>query len=251
MPDLPLRITGLIELVMAHRALPDARWGTEWSALIGNSAAIVKVRLALAQMAARPRASVLMLGERGTGKQRCSAMLHENTYPKGQSFELSQSSQLPELESRLRALRAIKAEQPGQGLTIRVSDLANAVEDIQRCMARLLAEQRLPVRLIACGLGARPDATSVERRRLEPACRFAFTLRLPPLRERLEDIAPLARHFAERAARGAASVRFSPADIAHMQRYSWPGNLSQLAAFVAAQSVEEPPVVREAARLSV
>jgi DNA-binding NtrC family response regulator len=251
MPDLRGRITSLIQLVVAHRAQPEAKGRIQRPALIGNSAAIATVRLALAQMAVRPRASVLILGERGTGKQRCSAILHENTYPRGQSFELSQLRQLPELESRLCALRAIRAEQPGLGLTIRVPELASADEDIQRCVARLLADQRLPVRLIACSLGARPEATSVERRRLEPACRFAFALRLPPLRDRLEDIAPLARHFAERVARASLTVRFSPAEIAQMRRYSWPGNLSELQAFVAAQSVEEAPTVREAARLSV
>lgn len=251
MPDLPQRMTARIEPIMAHRAPSGAKCRTQRPALVGNSAATVKVRLALAQMAARPRASVLILGERGTGKRHCSAILHEQTYPQGQSFELRQSSQLPELEARLHALRVIRGEQPEPGLTIRVSDLATAAEDIQRCVARLLAEQRLPVRLIACSLGARQEANSVERRRLEPACRFAFALRLPPLRERLEDIGLLAQAFAERAARGNSTVRFSPADIVQMQHYSWPGNLSELAAFVAALSVEEAPAPREAARLSM
>ena len=212
--------------------------GVASPALLGNSAAIVRARLQLGQMAQRPRASVLILGERGTGKRLCSTLLHESTYPNGHYFELSHASQLPELEARLSALFRNRAAQSTPGLTVFVPNFAAAVDGIQRCAARLLAEQRLPMRLIASSASAPPGANSVELRRLEPTCRFAFALRLPPLRERSEDIALLAQHFAQRAARGGLPLHFSAADTARMQRYPWPGNVPELAAVVAAHAVK-------------
>ncbi|MBN2022327.1 MAG: sigma 54-interacting transcriptional regulator [Pirellulales bacterium] len=58
-----------------------------------------------------------------------------------------------------------------------------------------------------------------------------FPIVLPPLRERLEDVAELARHFAERAARrfGLPVVLPSEADIRLLASYSWPGNIRELA----------------------
>src|SRR5205807_7834503 len=57
----------------------------------------------------------------------------------------------------------------------------------------------------------------------------AVTLYLPPLRERREDILPLARHFAERAAKpGTRPVRFSRDAVSLLENYDWPGNIREL-----------------------
>jgi DNA-binding NtrC family response regulator len=54
-------------------------------------------------------------------------------------------------------------------------------------------------------------------------------LHLPPLRERGRDVEHLARHYAQRFDKGRPSVRvFSPAALAAMQRYTWPGNIREL-----------------------
>ncbi|MBX3396975.1 MAG: sigma 54-interacting transcriptional regulator [Phycisphaerae bacterium] len=57
-----------------------------------------------------------------------------------------------------------------------------------------------------------------------------FPIHIPPLRERREDIASLACHFAERAATrfGLALVMPSPEDIRQLMRYAWPGNVREL-----------------------
>jgi len=59
-----------------------------------------------------------------------------------------------------------------------------------------------------------------------------FPLRLPSLRERPADIAPLARHFAERAGLRLRGVPLAPtaADVALLEAYPWPGNVRELAA---------------------
>src|SRR5262249_9057802 len=61
-----------------------------------------------------------------------------------------------------------------------------------------------------------------------------FPVRLPPLRERREDIAALAAHFALRAAKrlGAPPVVPAAADLELLLAYSWPGNVRELAAVI-------------------
>ncbi len=62
----------------------------------------------------------------------------------------------------------------------------------------------------------------------------AFPIRVPPLRERLGDVAELAAHFALRAARrfGLAAVHPSPEDVALLRSYHWPGNVREFAAVI-------------------
>jgi hydrogenase-4 transcriptional activator len=61
-----------------------------------------------------------------------------------------------------------------------------------------------------------------------------FPIRLPPLRERIEDIPPLAAHFAWRAGNrlGGTPLSLSPQDIELLVSYSWPGNVRELAAVI-------------------
>jgi hydrogenase-4 transcriptional activator len=75
-----------------------------------------------------------------------------------------------------------------------------------------------------------------------------FVIRLPSLRERLDDIAALADHFAERAAHryGVGSLRVTPADVTLLQRYPWPGNVRELSAVI-----ERAAILGEGKRLDV
>jgi DNA-binding NtrC family response regulator len=59
---------------------------------------------------------------------------------------------------------------------------------------------------------------------------FVFPLRLPPLRERREDIPALVEHFARQvsAANGWKTMRFTEGAIAALQNHSWPGNIREL-----------------------
>jgi transcriptional regulator with GAF, ATPase, and Fis domain len=61
-----------------------------------------------------------------------------------------------------------------------------------------------------------------------------FVIRIPPLRRRLQDIPPLAEHFAGRAGLRLAGVPLvpSPADLARLMTYRWPGNVRELAAVI-------------------
>jgi two-component system response regulator HydG len=56
----------------------------------------------------------------------------------------------------------------------------------------------------------------------------AVSILLPPLRERREDIPPLAQAFADRVYSLSPAVRFSPEAVKLLERYSWPGNIREL-----------------------
>jgi transcriptional regulator with GAF, ATPase, and Fis domain len=75
-----------------------------------------------------------------------------------------------------------------------------------------------------------------------------FVIRLPPLRERLDDIAALADHFAARAARrfGVAALRVTPQDLELLKGYAWPGNVRELSAVI-----ERAAILGEGKRLDV
>ena len=75
-----------------------------------------------------------------------------------------------------------------------------------------------------------------------------FVIRLPPLRERPDDIAALADHFAARAARrfGVASLRVTPDDLELLKGYAWPGNVRELSAVI-----ERAAILGEGKRLDV
>ncbi|MBV9211133.1 MAG: sigma-54-dependent Fis family transcriptional regulator, partial [Acidobacteria bacterium] len=89
--------------------------------------------------------------------------------------------------------------------------------------------QRLDVRVIAAS--NRDVSKEVEAGRFRQDLFYrlnAMTIYLPPLRERREDIFPLASSFAERVWSLSPSVKFSPEALALLERYSWPGNIREL-----------------------
>lgn len=75
-----------------------------------------------------------------------------------------------------------------------------------------------------------------------------FPMRLPPLRERLEDLPALAGYFAERAGRrlGVQNLLPTPVDIELLKEYSWPGNVRELASVI-----ERAAIIGEGRRLEV
>lgn len=75
-----------------------------------------------------------------------------------------------------------------------------------------------------------------------------FPIRLPPLRERIEDIASLAAHFAQRAGRRLFGVDLVPADSDYelMRAYNWPGNVRELASVI-----ERAAILGEGKRLDI
>lgn len=94
---------------------------------------------------------------------------------------------------------------------------------------------RAHVRIIAASSVALEQALAEHRLREDLYYRLsAFTVHVPPLRQRKDEIALLMRYFMHKLARhyGLAQRGFSPAMLESCQNYSWPGNLRELEAFV-------------------
>jgi two-component system response regulator AtoC len=225
-------------------------------AFIGESGASRRLLDEVALIAANPVPVVLVLGESGTGKQLICRMLHDRSARSGGPFIELNCSAIPEslVESELfgherGAFSDARERKPGlveiaDGGTLfldEVGDLgAGAQAKLltfieQRSFRRLgsTASRQVDVRIVAAtnrDLGAAVQARAFREDlwyRLN-----ALTLRLPPLRERREDIAPLAEHFLLEAS-GQFNRRWrglAPPTVRLLERARWPGNARELKA---------------------
>jgi two-component system nitrogen regulation response regulator GlnG len=206
------------------------------SLFIGRSASIRKVA-ALVRKYAESRNSVLILGETGTGKELVARALHEY------------SSALPDglAESELFGAEkgAFTDAVRRNGALCRASKGTLFLDEIG---SMSLAVQPKLLRALETGeylrLGAEKPETSdfrlvsatcedIERRMAEGRFRSDLfyrisdlPIRLPPLRERLEDVGELAEHFCQEAGKGSCSLSREAFD--KLADYDWPGNVREL-----------------------
>jgi len=215
--------------------------------LVGDSPAVTALKTRIDQLSRRSRAPVVVYGEAGTGKRHCARALHRATHPKGFWFELEDASDLPELESHLLALSKSTSAEAEAGTTVYVHQLAEAPSAIQARVSKLLQEQSLPFRVIVSS--TRPLVVAARNQSLQSdlAFRFPNELKLPPLCERKEDIAPLVRHFAAlyAARHGCGLTTLSPDALRVLLEHSWPGNASELSHFVERLASDVGPGVVE------
>jgi DNA-binding NtrC family response regulator len=202
--------------------------------LLGGGAAMTRVRLGIDQLSRRSRAPVMLIGEFGTGRRHVARALHARTYPDGDFFELVGASRLDELERRVKALHTCTSSESTAGLSVYVHELTEAPAVVQLALAQLMPEQGLRLRVIASS--SRPLAQAVREGALRSDLLFLFphALELPPLRDRKEDIALLAAHFAGLLAKrhGRAPMLFEQSAIERMVEHDWPGNLTELLSLV-------------------
>jgi two-component system response regulator AtoC len=201
---------------------------------------------------------VLILGESGTGKKVTAHLIHKLSPQSQRRFLKVNCAALPGelLKSELfgyeggtfpGAMRRKqgKFERCENG-TILLDEVAEMSGDIQAKLLhvfqdqdffRLRGENKIGVNVrILSATTANVHQLIVERRfREDLYCRLsAFTIMLPPLRERQEEIPLLLRHFMGRIAAqySRPPLQFSPVLIEACLRYSWPGNLRELHNFV-------------------
>jgi DNA-binding NtrC family response regulator len=205
------------------------------------------VRNGVAQLARRSRTPVLISGEFGAGKRHCARALHCSTYPEGEFFELDGPARLLELERRRNSLRVQRGTQ-AFGLTVFLHELCDAPVTMQLALSRLLSEQSFPMRVVVSSSRSLSLAARDGLVRADLAFSFPATIQLPPLRDRLEDMPELVRHFAElAAARTKAPItHFSDEAIERLEEHSWPGNVAELQQVVSNLSEEFGPSTIEA-----
>jgi DNA-binding NtrC family response regulator len=225
--------------------------------IVGRSPLLLQT-LQRARAAAATGADVLIEAESGTGKELLAKFIHESSDRSRQAFVAVNCAALPEhlLESELfghakGAFTGANTAKAGKfeladGGTLLLDEIGEMPLNLQPKLLRVLQEREferlgetrsthVDIRVIAttnASLG-----TMVEQGRFRSDLYYRLNvipLSIPALRERIEDIPPLARYFVEKFATktGGASPVLDPSFIERLQAHSWPGNIRELANFM-------------------
>jgi formate hydrogenlyase transcriptional activator len=221
--------------------------------IIGKSAVLQRV-LAEAECVAKTDSPVLLLGETGTGKEPLAETIHEMSTRIGRQMVVVNCASLPStlVESELfgreagaytgAATAQIGRFAAADGSTLFLDEIGDLPVDLQSKLLRVLEDGRferlgspatikVDVRLIAATNRDLDKAVEEGRFRADLFHRLnVFPIRVPPLRERREDIPLLIWAFVERFARrmGKQIKRIPARTIRQLQQYSWPGNIREL-----------------------
>ncbi len=220
--------------------------------MFGESEALREVQRMVARVA--PAAStVLVEGETGTGKELVARAIHARSGRRGRFVAVNCGSISPELlESELfghtkGAFTGAQSARDGlfssaEGGTIFLDEIGEMALPLQANLLRVLEQRRIrPLgadREIAvnCRVIAATNQrlrTRVEKSEFREDLFYrlnVLTITIPALRQRIEDIPILAKHFSETLAAelGVAPIPFNHADFVQMQSYHWPGNIREL-----------------------
>lgn len=218
---------------------------------IGESMAMRKVR-ELISIVAPSNTPVLVLGETGTGKELAARAIHDLSPRAGNPFVAINSSTLQEtiLESELFGYKKgafTGAQTDKMGLleiahngTLFVDEIGDMGQAIQAKLLRVLEtgtfvklgdtkETRVDIRFIFAT--NKNLKTEMQEKKFRSDLFFrinTFTITLPPLREKKDDIALLADYFLDKFKGGGKRKEFSPKAISFFMAYDWPGNVREL-----------------------
>src|SRR5438067_5459076 len=220
--------------------------------LVGRSEAFIEVMKHVGRVAATSL-PVLIAGESGTGKEVVARALHRRSRRASRPFVAVNCGAIPSelIESELfghvrGSFTGATSDRAGlfeeaDGGTVFLDEITETTPAFQVKLLRALQEgeirrvgsnrtQRVDVRVVTASNRDVESEVEAARFRQDLFYRLnAVTLHLPPLRERREDIMPLARHFAESAARpGSGPVSFSRDAVGALMCYEWPGNIREL-----------------------
>ena len=221
--------------------------------MLGQAPAMQEVFRAIGRLS-QSNATVLITGESGTGKELVARALHRHSPRAARPFIAINTAAIPKdlLESELfghergaftgaQSARRGRYEQ-AEGGTLFLDEIGDMPPDLQVRLLRVLADgeyyrvgghdpQKSNVRVIAATHQNLEDRVRQGLFREDLLHRLdVVRLRLPPLRERLEDIAPLARHFLLKSARELAVEPkvLSDGALKLLSAFPFPGNVRQL-----------------------
>jgi DNA-binding NtrC family response regulator len=229
-------------------ASPQSRFSEE--TLVGSSEAMRRVQKAIG-LAADSDATVLILGETGTGKELVARALHEHSRRKGKPFIAVNCAAIPAelLESELfghvkGAFTGATSDRMGafreaNGGTLFLDEIGDMSAVMQAKILRALQERivtplggkaaSVDARVVAATHRDLPSLVSAGGFREDLFYRLnVVSIMLPPLRERRADIVPLAEHFLQLSAGEKTPKRLSTLAAARLLHHSWPGNVREL-----------------------
>jgi DNA-binding NtrC family response regulator len=222
--------------------------------IVGRSDVMQEV-FRLVEQVAPARSTVLITGESGTGKELIAKAIHEASTRAGRPFVTVNSSNIPSelLESELfghtrGAFTGAIAAKKGlfevaDGGSIFLDEIGDIPPETQVRLLRVIQEReftplgdttprRVDVRIVAATNIDLKEAVRQGGFREDLYYRLAVVpIELPPLRDRREDILPLAQHFIQKYNEENArnvSEHIAPDVLAMLESYSWPGNVREL-----------------------
>jgi two-component system, NtrC family, response regulator AtoC len=226
---------------------------SENASFISASPTMRKLR-AQVELLAETDSPVLILGEKGSGKETTAMLIHQMSLRSGFKFAKVNCAALPSdlLESELfgstgngNGTKPGKLELCDRG-TILLDEIAEMPMGLQSKLLQVLQTKRFTrpgsgtavpanVRILASSTNAFTSAISDNKLR-EDLCYSlsGYTVRVPPLRERREELPLFLHYFMRRMAKqyGLTPRNFSAAVLEACQAYAWPGNLRELENFV-------------------
>jgi two-component system nitrogen regulation response regulator GlnG len=234
------------------RATAEMEQGDERLPLIGRSPAMQEIYRIIARLT-QADLTVMISGESGTGKELVARALHDYGKRRNGSFVAVNMAAIPKelIESELfghergaftgATGRGVGRFEQAEGGTLFLDEIGDMPLEAQTRLLRVLQQGeyttvggrvpiRTDVRIIA--------ATNRDLRQLIQQGLFredlfyrlnVVPLRLPPLRERIEDIPDLVRHFLRKAeGDGLPLKRFDGAALDRLKTHNWPGNVREL-----------------------
>jgi two-component system NtrC family response regulator len=221
--------------------------------IIGKSKGLEQV-IDLAKKVAKTDSTVLLTGETGTGKEVFAQAIHENSNRVGKSFVALNCSTFSKeiLESELFGHKqgaftgAIKDKkgfiEEANGGTLFLDEIGEMPLDLQAKLLRVLetseyiqigdtSPKKSNFRLIAATNRDLKAESDEHRFRSDLYFRLnIFEIKIPPLRERIKDIVPLANYFVkEFSLRGnKKTLTIDPDFMSKLETYHWPGNVREL-----------------------
>jgi two-component system, NtrC family, response regulator AtoC len=240
-----------------HYAAGEVEELSEDTFFIAASANMRKIR-SQAALVANVDIPVLMLGESGVGKEVIARLIHKLSPRAHRTFLKVNCAAVPAdlLESELFGYEAgafTGANHPKPGKfelcnkgTILLDEIGEMPPGLQAKLLHVLQDQqfsrlgsrnviKVDVRILAATNINIPEALATKRLREDLYYRLnAFTVQVPPLRERKEEIPILLKHFMTHMAEHYARppLHLSPTLLQACQNYSWPGNIRELNNFV-------------------
>lgn len=232
-------------------AVAEARVGLE--KIVGESAEMMAV-FSHIRRAARSDSTILILGESGTGKELVAEAVHVNSFRKNGSFVAVNMAAVPAALVESELFGHVKGSftgassnrmgkfQAANGGTIFIDEIGDFAIESQSKLLRVLEtrtitpvggndEQAVDVRVVAATSRNLEQMVSTGQFREDLYYRLSVvTLSLPPLRDRLDDVPMLTKHFLQQLARANNRPAFSvdPELMKFLETFPWPGNVRQL-----------------------
>jgi transcriptional regulator with GAF, ATPase, and Fis domain len=231
-------------------SLPARGSGRAFTSIVGSSP-VLRSALARLEAALATDLPLLIVGETGVGKELFARAVHDHGPRKGKPFIAVNCAAIPEtlFEAELfghakGSFTGAERTRPGllaraEGGTLLLDEVGELPISRQAVLLRALesgayrpvgsdSEHRFDVRIVSAT--NRDLKQAAAKREFRPDLLYRLNVlevRVPPLRERSDDVVPLVRHFLARHT-GIADMPISPSALEALQTHDWPGNVREL-----------------------